>query len=202
MQKVETNWRSTLRSLEQFYRDVDRLANQLRAVRSIDFHCGQGCHTCCQDRITVFDVEAENIQCYHADLIARGIPHPEGACAFLDEMGSCRIYSHRPYVCRTQGLPLRWIEEHPGRSPVEKRDICPLNQAGPPLEQLPAASCWSIGPFEGRLARLQADVSGGALHRVPLRELFHQDVHQSLARIHSDEREKGNKENTSRPSPK
>ena len=34
---------------------------------------------------------------------------PEGACAFLDGEGGCRVYPDRPYVCRTQGLPLRWI---------------------------------------------------------------------------------------------
>jgi Fe-S-cluster containining protein len=124
------------------------------------------------DGLTVFEVEAENIRRHHADLLAEGDPHPEGACAFLDEAGACRIYEHRPYVCRTQGLPLRWIEERSDGNPVELRDICPLNANGPPVEALPAEERWSIGPFEERLAKLQATAEGGGLRRVGLRWLF------------------------------
>jgi phosphoglycolate phosphatase len=120
----------------------------------------------------VFAVEAEQIRRHHAGLLATAAPHPEGACAFLDSAGSCRIYDRRPYVCRTQGLPLRWIEEPPGEASVEYRDICPLNEAGPAIETLPEESCWTIGPVEGRLATLQARRGGGLLRRIPLRSLF------------------------------
>ena len=84
------------------------------------------------DQITVFEVEAEVIRRHHADLLAEGEPHAEGACAFLDGEGACRIYEHRPYVCRTQGLPLRWLEELDGET-VELRDICPLNDEDDPI---------------------------------------------------------------------
>ncbi len=70
-------------------------------------------------------------------------------------------------MCRTQGLPLRWFEEQ-----IEFRDICPLNEEGSPIEKLMADECWEIGPFEARLASMQANLDGGALQRVPLRELF------------------------------
>jgi hypothetical protein len=101
-------------------------------------------------------------------MLEEGIPHAPGACAFLDAEGCCRVYDERPYVCRTQGLPLRWIEEDNGGSPVEARDICPLNdERGPPLEELAADAMWSIGPFEARLRERSPD---GA--RVSLRELF------------------------------
>jgi hypothetical protein len=33
-------------------------------------------------------------------------------------------------------------------------------------------ACWTIGPFEGALAGMQAKVAGGALRRVPLRAMF------------------------------
>ncbi|MBI3798314.1 MAG: YkgJ family cysteine cluster protein, partial [Deltaproteobacteria bacterium] len=99
-------------------------------------------------------------------------PHTEGACAFLNEEGACRIYAHRPYVCRTQGLPLRWIEEREDGSVSEMRDICPLNERGEPLENLAEEACWSIGPFEGRLARLQAAAGNGEMQRIALRDLF------------------------------
>ncbi|MFA5028456.1 MAG: hypothetical protein WC713_11330, partial [Candidatus Methylomirabilota bacterium] len=51
-------------------------------------------------------------------------------------------------------------------------DICPLNEAEEPLERLPEESCWTLGPFEGRLAQLQAGCDGGTLRRIPLRRLF------------------------------
>ena len=74
-------------------------------------------------------------------------------------------------MCRTQGLPLRWLAEGPDGT-VEMRDICHLNEAGPPLEEIDAAECWTLGPVEGALAQTQADVDGGQLRRVSLRSLF------------------------------
>lgn len=119
----------------------------------------------------MFEIEAERIRA-RAPEVLREAPHPPGACAFLDTAGACRIYAHRPYVCRTQGLPLRWIDFQAPGGPVEQRDICPLNEAGPPVESLPAESCWELGPVEARLAGLQAEHGGGAVLRVRLRDLF------------------------------
>ena len=120
----------------------------------------------------MFQVEAERIRRHHADLLDQGRPHPAGACAFLDDEGACRIYEDRPYVCRTQGLPLRWIQEDEQGLVVEYRDICPLNEEGPALEELPEEDCWTIGPTEGHLAQLQKRVEDDAPERIALRDLF------------------------------
>ena len=64
---------------------------------------------------------------------------------------------------------------YPDGTTAELRDICPLNDPGPPLEDLPEKACWSIGPVEGELARLQARVDGGAPYRVTLRSLFRRE---------------------------
>lgn len=133
--------------------------------------CARGCHACCVDGLTVFALEADRIVEHHAELLEHGGPHPEGACAFLDEQGGCRIYEHRPYVCRTQGLPLRWIEEE-NQELVELRDCCPLNlqDEGVPLTELSAEQCFTLGPVEQRL-REQAE-GAGAAERIALRSLF------------------------------
>ena len=56
--------------------------------------------------------------------------------------------------------------------PVEMRDICPLNERpGEPITELPAEACWTLGPFEGRLAQLQVNTHGEP-RRVRLRDLF------------------------------
>lgn len=166
-----TEWQSVFEKLTAIYQDVDRQAEKLEAVHAERLKCGQGCTDCCVDDLTVFEVEAEYIRRFAPDILARDV-HPKGQCAFLDAAGACRIYTFRPYVCRTQGLPLRWFDTNEDDDPVEYRDICPLNESGTPLEILPADTCWEIGPFEGRLATLQAEIDGGQLKRVVLRDLF------------------------------
>lgn len=101
------------------------------------------------------------------------MPHAVGACAFLDDEGACRVYEDRPYVCRSQGLPLRVLFENEANDIEERRDICPLNlEGGPPIESLDEDDCWLIGPFELRIARLDEELLGGQGERVALRDLF------------------------------
>ncbi len=128
--------------------------------------------TCCIDDLTVFDGEAEPIRRHYSQLLTHGTPPPPGACAFLDNHGGCRIHAHRPYECRAQVLPLRWIDEFDDGTPVARRDICPLNDDGAPIETLPEDQCWSIGPFEAELADLKKEMIGGQMRRVALRSLF------------------------------
>jgi len=163
---------SPLEELKRLHTRVDdETADLVR--RHVDrLQCAAGCCECCVDDITVFEIEAERIRRRHADFLSGGTPHPVGRCAFLDERGSCRIYEDRPYVCRTQGLPLRWLEDDQSGRTVEFRDICPLN-ASPsrPVESLTEEDCWTIGPVEGDLARIQIEF-GGNLRRLRLRDLF------------------------------
>lgn len=161
-----------LSELARLHESVDRRTSDLERHHSARLECRRGCHQCCTDDLTVFEIEAEWIRRNHRRLLLEGTPHPEGRCAFLDGDGACRVYHSRPYVCRTQGLPLRWIEtDVEGRS-FEYRDICPLNdRPGAPLEALAERVCWTIGPTESSLAQLQTEF-GGELRRVRLRDLF------------------------------
>lgn len=172
--------------VSRFHAAVEEAAAPVARANAARLQCRPGCADCCVDGLTVFAIEAAEIVAHHASVLEEE-PHPPGGCAFLDGAKRCRIYEHRPYVCRTQGLPLRWLEEDEETEEVyEARDICPLNASpdegagasenanprpGPelltPLEELPPEECWSIGPFEERLAREQND---GV--RVALRSLF------------------------------
>jgi hypothetical protein len=164
-----------LRRLHQLHEEVTDEAATLARRHADRLQCGRGCHGCCSDGITVFEIEAERIRQARGDLLADATPHAEDGCAFLDPEGACRIYEDRPYVCRTQGLPLRWLDEQPDRS-VELRDICPLNELpDAPLEGLAGDECWEIGPYEGRLAQLQIEF-GGAPTRISLRSLWSGDA--------------------------
>ncbi|MEZ4647399.1 MAG: YkgJ family cysteine cluster protein [Candidatus Eisenbacteria bacterium] len=170
-----------IRSLEQLYALVARVTRRLDQVHAGRLQCRRGCSDCCVDGLTVFQVEADYIRRHHSALLEGGVPAPAGRCAFLDDEGGCRIYEHRPYVCRTQGYPLRWTEEsNSGEEVWEMRDICPLNDQGTPVVDLGAEDCWSLGPAEARLRRLQiehARRSGSpeddaVSERVALRALF------------------------------
>ena len=158
--------------VERLHGLVDGLVVPIAAAHGPRLTCRAGCHDCCTDGLSVFEIEAAVIERHHAELLATGMPREEGGCAFLDERGECRVYEHRPYVCRTQGLPLRWLERDEDGEPAEVRDICPLNAAGPALEELGSDACWTVGPFEERLAERQAAIDGGEGHRLALRGLF------------------------------
>ena len=155
--------------------DVDRVHGAIDAAAAViaarhgdRLACRRGCSGCCVDDLTVFEVEARAIAHHHPEVLVQA-PHAVGGCAFLDAEGACRIYNTRPYVCRTQGLPLRWLEDDGS----ELRDVCPLNLVDEAIEQLPADACWPIGPVEARLAALQASaLPDGERRRVALRALF------------------------------
>ncbi|MFC1652965.1 YkgJ family cysteine cluster protein [Planctomycetota bacterium] len=158
--------------LIDLYAQIEDHVTPLARHHTGRLHCMRGCKQCCQDDLTVFEAEAINIRHYHADLLSKGSPHGPGACAFLDSEGACRIYNQRPYVCRTQGLPLRWLEQQDDGAVVEYRDICPLNETDQSLEELTDEQCWPIGPVEETLAELQQRLTPGKAERVPLRSLF------------------------------
>jgi Fe-S-cluster containining protein len=158
-------------TLEKFYRDIERQTAQLEIVHAARLNCRRGCSACCVDEITVFEVEAENIRRKYPDLLENDLPRETGKCAFLNEEGACRIYDARPYVCRTQGLPLRWLEEIEDEI-YELRDICPLNDAGEAVEELNEDDCWTIGEAEAQLSEMQFKKDGGEMRRVRLRDLF------------------------------
>jgi len=171
--RVGRDGEQSLRALIELHRDVDRAVGSLADRLGERLRCGPGCTECCVDELTVFEVEADRIRRGAAALLAIERPGPAGACAMLDPEGHCRVYEHRPYVCRTQGLPLRWLEELEPGDWAEYRDICPVNAPGEPaVEALDPDDCWELGPFEGRLAQLQAGLDGGKLRRVALRSLF------------------------------
>jgi len=160
----------------QLHSLTDQLLAPVSAAHAGRLQCRVGCASCCVDDITVFEVEADRILRALEGQALR--PGPTGACALLDSDGACRVYAVRPYVCRTQGLPLRWGEDGP-EGPVERRDICPLNDGDPAIESLPAEVCWTLGPVEERLAgaqraaqKAQGESDDAELRRVSLRSLL------------------------------
>src|SRR6185436_15215063 len=132
---------SVTAAYQQLIREADQLAARLSARYGAHLVCRAGCSGCCHHHLSVFEVEAAAVREAVAalpretrerigqqarevrELEARGEPV---ACPLLVD-DHCAIYSSRPLICRTQGLPLL-IETDDGGQEV---DFCPLNFTAP-----------------------------------------------------------------------
>lgn len=160
----------SLATLQKFYAALQPDTDRLENIHRGKLQCKKGCSACCEDNLEVFGIEAENIRITQKEFLEKEKAHPKGKCAFLDQEGACRIYASRPYVCRTQGLPLRILNEK-GK---EIRDVCPLNLTDRKLEQIPEEQLLHTSAYEDFLARLQMAVDKGKMERIKLRDLFNE----------------------------
>lgn len=107
--------------------------------------CHAGCADCCR-RFSVTALEAEVIteglatlpMELRAALAVRataGTPD-QSVCPALEGDGRCAIYSFRPLICRTHGLPIRYARTGPRSLPLV--DACPRNFHGRDVSTLPA----------------------------------------------------------------
>jgi uncharacterized protein len=172
MEPTESRINRILNDLLRLHAEIDRSVNAIRRLLMDHLKCGLGCVDCCQDDLTVFEAEALRIRSEYSELLKNEKPAAKGRCAFLSANGACRVYPARPYVCRTQGLPLRWFDDGPDGEPAEYRDICPINENHVALMDLPDHYCFTLGEFEERLRELQTKLDGGKMQRVLLRNLF------------------------------
>jgi Fe-S-cluster containining protein len=100
---VETESSSPVSKLKKIYSLTDKIT-QIIAPHTV---CGKNCSHCCKIDVLVPLVEAKYI---HKNL---GIPPDSGnsvssghadarrSCSFLEGAGTCSIYEHRPFACRT-----------------------------------------------------------------------------------------------------
>lgn len=160
-----------LKALEQFYNALDSQIHSIEQKNRSRINCKKGCFSCCKDDLEVFGIEAKNIQNQFTDLLQNETEAPKGGCAFLDTKGACRIYNVRPFICRTHGVPIAFLEED-AEGIYELRDICPLNEEGEPLEELSDDSVFQNNAWEEKLAELQLIADKGKLDRFLLRDLF------------------------------
>lgn len=144
---------------------IDAFFAAVLSRHSAAMHCQAGCSGCCQDGLSVSEIEASNIRDYLSALpdpmrqaIRQRASHdappsrealadPLGdssRCVFLGAQGHCAIYPVRPLVCRSQGLPLVYAAELVPAAALRfsTRDgravvCCPLNFADAPLAEAP-----------------------------------------------------------------
>ena len=160
-----------LNALKRFYSALDSHIHSIEEKNRSRIHCKKGCFSCCKDDLEVFGIEAEFIRSNEKEFLENASPNAKGMCAFLDAQGACRIYDSRPFVCRTHGVPISYLQEDE-EGEFELRDICPLNEEGEPIEELPEEKIFQNTSWEEKLALMQLMADKGEMQREKLRGLF------------------------------
>ncbi|PTL80707.1 YkgJ family cysteine cluster protein [Vitiosangium sp. GDMCC 1.1324] len=110
------------RDVRERYRElaakVDTFFTRVQSRHGSAMQCKAGCTACCHVRLSVTALEASVIR----EGLA-GLPEEErvrlahrakqgapGACPALEADGRCAIYTWRPLVCRSHGVPIRHRE--------------------------------------------------------------------------------------------
>jgi len=110
------------KAYRQLVAEIDALAEKLGSERFCQvLRCKPGCADCCI-AFSVLPLEAALV----AEVLqAAGLSErrdPERCRLLSDDL--CLVYEVRPIICRTQGLPLGYIDEAAGAIEVS---ACPLN---------------------------------------------------------------------------
>ncbi len=166
----------------QLLADIDRYAEVLRKRFAVEITCHLGCTGCCQQHLSVFDVEADALRellgrlpsatrerlrdraraalAREADLAdvppplaTEFPPNPETTVPCPALVdGACSVYDARPVICRTHGFPLLYVDEEAQEALL---DVCPLNFSESPddLEALTENDLFEMNIINERLAR-------------------------------------------------
>ena len=119
------------RHLQVIDADVEPVTQRYRA----HIECTKGCSDCCQQTFRVSRLEGAYLreglaalpQDVREDILQRArtyAPDERQPCPVLSCEGACRMYEHRPRICRKYGIPL-WSPQRPDRV-----DTCPKNFVG------------------------------------------------------------------------
>lgn len=166
-----------IRDYQQLLANLDAEIARIGELHTPALSCGPGCASCCQS-FSVLPLEAA---CLRETLVAlppasqarlaRNLAAGDKRCPLLiNEL--CSIYAARPVICRTQGLPLAYVDEE--REAIEV-SACPLNF--PAEYPFAPESLLFMDKFNERLFELNRTwcrKHGLAPdRRIPLREIAH-----------------------------
>lgn len=135
--------------------ELDAEISKLEIMHTSKMQCRKGCDSCCES-IRIFPIEYHFIQnqINKADLPALKLKHRfSKSCRFLVN-GSCQIYKFRPFICRTQGLPLLY-ENQQGNG--YELSVCKLNFKDVRVEVFNAENALFMPPFNSRLFLLNKE---------------------------------------------
>jgi Fe-S-cluster containining protein len=118
-----------LENYRQLVARIDHLCQGITARLGQQITCSEGCSSCCST-ITIFPVEAtalrdalDTLPVLEAEAIRQHVSRQDAGegCPLLANQ-RCLLYSARPIICRTHGLPIIYIQDGQRTS-----DCCPRN---------------------------------------------------------------------------
>ncbi len=130
--------------VEALAAEVDTAFAAIQERHGARMQCRAGCSACCRARLSITKVEEELVRrglagltkSRRAELVARTKQAGREMCPALDDDGRCGIYSFRPLICRSYGVPLRHRSAVPMVQPPVV-DVCDLNFTETSLKMLP-----------------------------------------------------------------
>ena len=142
--------------------DLGRMAQGLDRLYAEQLNCRAGCDHCCQQQLSVFEVEAAAVR-QALKQLSPELQHTlkqqaeaalagqrQGCALLLDQQ--CSIYAQRPVICRSHGYPVRFEGEIEGELFL---DVCPLNfTTEGALEQIELEQTVPLDPLNLRLAAI------------------------------------------------
>jgi Fe-S-cluster containining protein len=157
---------NTYEQYQRLQARVDAFGQTVRQQYPTQITCHAGCDGCCYQQFTVFPVEAHHLaQAVTAlppearqRLLARLRQHDPWRvmdtptpCVLLED-GRCRLYEHRPLICRMHGFPIAspMIERPDGG----RRDCCPLNFTDVPLQDIVPQAIYNLDLVNQTLAAI------------------------------------------------
>ncbi|MBK8256878.1 MAG: YkgJ family cysteine cluster protein [Polyangiaceae bacterium] len=145
--------------------------------------CEAGCADCCRRELSITSVEAAAIEALfstmsdamRAEIRARA--DNAEPCAALDESGRCLVYTARPLVCRSHGVPIRFAPPAEARAKaLPMLDVCPKNFEGASLADVDPACVLdqqTMSVMLGLIDTVYTQERGGARgERVALRDVL------------------------------
>jgi Fe-S-cluster containining protein len=135
---------------------VDELCTRITNDCADDIRCRKGCDSCCR-HFSIFWVEAVNLANVLKDMPSKRSSFLRSkaqasldydVCPLLDE-GVCALYSVRPIICRTHGLPIITRD-----GATQTIDFCPENFNQ--IESLPGHLIIDIDQLNNTLAAINA----------------------------------------------
>ena len=129
MPRIDEGAKKLLLNYHGLLARVDHICQEIESQYADHLACRAGCAGCCR-QITLFPVEAmalaEAVECLPTDEAERirdraRKTSPGDPCPLLEDQ-LCLLYSGRPVICRTHGLPI--LTDQDGQKSV---DFCPRN---------------------------------------------------------------------------
>ncbi|MCX5877347.1 MAG: YkgJ family cysteine cluster protein [Deltaproteobacteria bacterium] len=165
-----------IQDYHQLLAPLDTEIARIGEMHAAALSCGPGCAHCCL-AFSVLPIEAACLREAIAALpsasqkrLRRNLAEGDNRCPLLiDDL--CSVYVNRPIICRTQGLPLAYVDTE--RQAIEV-SACPLNF--PDDYAFIPEKLLFMDPFNERLAELnRAWCHKQGLppdQRIPLREII------------------------------